>query len=61
MIDFIDTYEKADDCRIKEMNKWLLANGIITCMFMNTTNTKNRIRVNVYNHFDIYDFVYKVQ
>lgn len=22
------------------MNKWLLANGIITCMFMNTTNTK---------------------
>lgn len=40
LIDFIDTYEKADDCRIKEMNKWLLANGIITCMFMNTTNTK---------------------
>ena len=30
-------------------------------MFMNTTNTKTEIRVNVYNHFDIYDFVYKVQ
>lgn len=44
LIDFIDTYEKADDCRIKEMNKWLLANGIITCMFMNTTNTKQNTR-----------------
>ena len=40
LIDFIDTYEKADDCRIKEMNKWLLENGIITCIFMNTTNKK---------------------